>query len=787
MDTTNGVNPINRRSVPHMTGQFNPSLPIPPQMAGPMHPYYQPMYFPVPMPTPTAASSDSNSSKITELVGTVNRLTQTIELMKIKMDGLSFKLSSLGLTGDDTNRKLVTLTNKMDDLLKKADRKNKPKKPPRPDTTTKYAKLSKPLFRPKIPPPTRPPPPKRPELDGIVIMGDFKPPAKNTTSTGTNPFNPIPFQSFLEKLRSKGKSGRPPIEMKPPETEDDEEEEVEPTEEDDKMVEEINFNVENINDLIHIGKAFTTLKDATNKKSLQQILDEAKPPVKDSNPPKIDDLTPSNSKVAETERDTKDEEDDDHDGNNDKDEVNDPKVIVVDTDSDDDSDDDIPPATTGGGGSSGAQGNGDTNDKDADVTCDDAESDDATKSQTEDKNDGDNSGNESDGNKQTDEKRDESNDDAAEKEKKNAINSVKKLPPIKPKTAVVSTLKKFGLPNNHIKKICKREIVVGHPPNSNSKPQPKKRKNSPYFELLGKTYSINLETINKLIKPLTKLKEMIGMKMVKESVVDQIMYYIQKLDGKNKNMLHTVIEGPPGVGKTELGKILAEIFAALGIIKSNKIKFVKRTDLIGEYLGHTAHRTKEAIEEADGGVLFIDEAYSLGNSEKKDSFAKEAIDTLNQYLSEKRANIICIIAGYPEELDKCFFSYNPGLRRRFPFVHRIDPYDATELADIFIKKVGDMRWKVREEEIDRDHLINFFVDNYDKFPHFGGDIENLLTNCKYCHSRRVFLKKVSKRKVLTEDDIKNGLKRFVKYGKKPSDEEVEDKRMREYLHSTLYS
>ena len=89
-----------------------------------------------------------------------------------------------------------------------------------------------------------------------------------------------------------------------------------------------------------------------------------------------------------------------------------------------------------------------------------------------------------------------------------------------------------------------------------------------------------------LAKPLKKLKAMIGLKNIKNEIVDMILYSIQNFDKNNNDMLHTVIEGPPGVGKTELGKILCEIYAAMGIVKENKFVIAKRTDLIGEFLGH---------------------------------------------------------------------------------------------------------------------------------------------------------------------------------------------------------
>jgi len=283
----------------------------------------------------------------------------------------------------------------------------------------------------------------------------------------------------------------------------------------------------------------------------------------------------------------------------------------------------------------------------------------------------------------------------------------------------------------------------------------------------GKKYSINLEVLYKLVKPLSKLKAMIGLDNVKNAIVDMILYYLQQFETKNNSMLHTVIEGPPGVGKTQLGKILAEVYAGLGVIPSNKFKLVKRSDLVGEYLGHTAPKTQKVFDDADGGVLFIDEAYSLGNEEKRDSFSKECIDVINQNLSENK-NVICIIAGYPDELDKCFFSYNPGLKRRFPFKFTIDGYKGDELRDIFIKKVGDVKWKINEELNVKD-LTDFFNKNKEQFQYFGGDIENFLLNCKFAHSRRVFGKHPKNKRKLNKTDLEIGFDRFVSNKKKNKD------------------
>ena len=275
-----------------------------------------------------------------------------------------------------------------------------------------------------------------------------------------------------------------------------------------------------------------------------------------------------------------------------------------------------------------------------------------------------------------------------------------------------------------------------------------------------KEYCIDKLALIKLVSPLKKLKSMIGMEKIKKSIIEMIMYYLQKLDG-GKELLHTVIEGPPGVGKTEVGKIIAEIYASLGITKNDKFKIARRSDLIGEYLGQTAVKTQKMIDNANGGVLFIDEAYSLGNQEKRDIYSKECIDTINLNLSENK-HFICIIAGYPDELDSSFFSYNPGLRRRFPFTYKIDDYTHTELKDIFIKKVKDIEWDVDDDE----QLHRFFKDNKKNLPHFGGDIENLVTACKFSHSNRTFGKRRKGLNRFSQQDIIDGFGRLSEHKKK---------------------
>ena len=273
-------------------------------------------------------------------------------------------------------------------------------------------------------------------------------------------------------------------------------------------------------------------------------------------------------------------------------------------------------------------------------------------------------------------------------------------------------------------------------------------------------YNINMKALHDIKIPLNKLNNMIGMIDLKSSIVDQILYFVQDLhksnDNNNIDFMHTVIYGPPGTGKTEIANILGEIFSNLGILKNKTFKKVTRSELIAGFLGQTAIKTKEVVKSCLGGCLFIDEAYSLGNSEKRDSFAKECIDTLCECLSFHKNDLMVIIAGYEKELKDCFFAYNSGLESRFTWRFNTDNYNSKELNQIFHKKVFDIGWSFKEDIKDK-----WFEDKIDYFKFFGRDIETLLAKTKICHSRRVFCKDESSKRKITEKDINNGFKRFI--------------------------
>jgi len=268
-------------------------------------------------------------------------------------------------------------------------------------------------------------------------------------------------------------------------------------------------------------------------------------------------------------------------------------------------------------------------------------------------------------------------------------------------------------------------------------------------------YTINLEKVYKIKKPLIRLKKMVGLENVKNDIIDLILYYLTNVEN-NTNMMHMTLEGPPGCGKTKLARIISQLLNKLEILTSDKVVYAKSTDLIAEYVGQTGSKTQKVINSALGGVLFIDEAYALGTTSGREyNFGAECINVLNQNLSDNKNKFICIIAGYADELDEMFFSFNPGLKRRFPFKFTITDYTYQELMKIFIQKVYKLGLKI-DSDID---LETFFKENYKQFKFFGGDIETLLQNIKYSNSRRTICCK-NNNKVITMEDLNNGLEKL---------------------------
>ena len=278
-------------------------------------------------------------------------------------------------------------------------------------------------------------------------------------------------------------------------------------------------------------------------------------------------------------------------------------------------------------------------------------------------------------------------------------------------------------------------------------------------------YNIDLAALLLVKDELCELNQMIGMESIKTSIMEQLLYFLQRLhqkdddDPTDSDFKHTVIYGPPGTGKTEVAKIIGRLYSKLGILKGKVFKKATRHDMVAGFLGQTAIKTKALIKECLGGVLFIDEAYSLGSGDRLDSFSKECIDTLCESLSEHKNDLMVIVAGYQTELEEQFFAANPGLESRFIWRFSIESYSSKELLAIFRKKVAEIGWTV---DSDDKTMEPWFEKNYKEFRSFGRDMEVLLFYVKIAHSKRMFGKPRADRRLIIDADLEEGFRVYLK-------------------------
>ena len=212
-----------------------------------------------------------------------------------------------------------------------------------------------------------------------------------------------------------------------------------------------------------------------------------------------------------------------------------------------------------------------------------------------------------------------------------------------------------------------------------------------YFTLQGICNpAANVDEDNRTLQDLLdELNALIGLEKVKGKVQDLIVYQkVQKLRREKnlyakKNTLHLAFTGNPGTGKTTVARIVGRIYKKIGLLSTGHFVEVSRTDLIAGYQGQTALKVKKVIEQAKGGVLFIDEAYSITENDHSDSYGRECLTELTKALEDYREDLVVIVAGYTEPMNK-FFESNPGLKSRFNTFIEFDDYNSVELDNILL-------------------------------------------------------------------------------------------------------
>jgi hypothetical protein len=240
---------------------------------------------------------------------------------------------------------------------------------------------------------------------------------------------------------------------------------------------------------------------------------------------------------------------------------------------------------------------------------------------------------------------------------------------------------------------------------------------------------------------------------IKVEKLDIDDYYGFEIDGNHRFLLgaFTVTHN------TNVARIIGKLYQEMGILSFNSpFKIAYRDDFIAEYVGQTAVKTRKLLDSCIGGVLFVDEVYSLGSGfNDKDPFSKEAIEVLTAFLSENKKNFCFIGAGYEDDINNCFFSKNKGLERRFQWIHKIEEYTVQEIVDIMLKMIEEMNWKI---EVNKENLIDMIKKEKHLFKCAGGDLEILLSKSKMVHAKRVFSLDRDKIFILTKTDVEQGLK-----------------------------
>ena len=251
-------------------------------------------------------------------------------------------------------------------------------------------------------------------------------------------------------------------------------------------------------------------------------------------------------------------------------------------------------------------------------------------------------------------------------------------------------------------------------------------------------------------------KELVGLTPVKARIKEiAALLLVQRLR-KNLGLglssasvgLHMSFTGSPGTGKTEVANRMADILYKLGYVEKGHLITVTRDDLVGQYIGHTAPKTKEVLKRAMGGVLFIDEAYYLYKPDNERDYGAEAIEILLQVMENQREDLVVIFAGYKDRMDS-FYESNPGLASRVANHIDFPDYTSDELMQIGSLMLEEQQYRITQEGKD---LLHQYIDKRKELPLFANarTMTNAIDTARMRHANRMFN---SGDRVLTKADL----------------------------------
>lgn len=261
-------------------------------------------------------------------------------------------------------------------------------------------------------------------------------------------------------------------------------------------------------------------------------------------------------------------------------------------------------------------------------------------------------------------------------------------------------------------------------------------------QIINDSYNVDTQYLT-LDELLSMLNSLVGLQNVKKEVENLICYQkVQKMRQKyglshsNKTM-HMAFMGNPGTGKTTVARIVGRIYKTLGILSQGHFIEASRTDLIAGYQGQTALKVKEVIKRAKGGVLFIDEAYSITENDNSDAYGKECLTELTKALEDYRDDLVVIVAGYTEPM-KHFFESNPGLKSRFNTFIEFNDYNLEELKEILISMCKKNDYLIDDIAMNKicDNLSKMISQKNKDFPN-GRLMRNIYEKLTINHARRV--------------------------------------------------